>query len=265
MARETRSDDDVQANLYHSDNVLRSTSDGEIISPILERENSSSKLLNKDKKYSLTVIAHSMGAMCTLMNIIHSRLKNIDHGITAAILLSPAGIHKTAPLLCRITGPFLWLMLKVFNWPPVFKVPSDFLHVVIAKMMEDVRKNYSSRSIISLMASKLLGGSIDNHAFTKVPCYSFNVFAGCPAGVFKHFWQIFKNQKFQAFDYGKDGNLKHYGTPEPLNLLDHYDSIDIPVYFVMGMHDTLIEPLSILDHYEHLRAVHNDLIYSKVL
>lgn len=261
IEREVKSDDDNSSDPFYYEKIYRSTSDGEIKTET-DRDNSPKKL-SKDKKYSLTVIAHSMGAMCTLMNIINSRLKNVDHGITAAILLSPAGIHKTAPRLCKVTGPILSGMLKWFDWPPVFKFPSDFLHVVIAKMMEDVRKNYSTRNIISFMAYKLLGGSIDNHAFLKVPCYTLNIFAGCSAGVFKHFWQIWQSQKFQAYDYGKQGNIKHYGTPEPLNFLDHYDKIDIPVYFVMGMRDTLIEPVSILDHYEHLKAVHPELAFLK--
>jgi len=53
------------------------------------------------------------------------------------------------------------------------------------------------------MAYKLLGGSKNDHAFTKVPAYTLNIFAGCSVGIFKHFWQIWLHQKFEAYDYGK--------------------------------------------------------------
>ena len=45
-------------------------------------------------RFTITTIAHSMGGMSALMYIIKSGLDGLDHGLTKAILLSPAGIHK---------------------------------------------------------------------------------------------------------------------------------------------------------------------------
>eukprot|EP01124_Arcella_intermedia_P034993 TRINITY_DN8809_c0_g1_i1.p1 TRINITY_DN8809_c0_g1~~TRINITY_DN8809_c0_g1_i1.p1 ORF type:complete len:651 (+),score=123.67 TRINITY_DN8809_c0_g1_i1:129-2081(+) len=214
-------------------------------------------------KYTITIIAHSMGAMSTLMYLVYWRMRDLDHGISSAILLSPAGCHKTAPLLCRITGPLISLFLTCFPCFAVFKFPSDFLQVVIAKMMEDVKNNYSTRNFLSFLVYKLLGGSKDNHPFLRVPGYTMNIFAGCSAGIFKHFWQIWKSQKFQAYNYGKLKNHQIYGTTEPIDFFKNYSKIDIPVYFVMGLLDTLIEPVSILNHYSSLNEARPQLAYLK--
>jgi len=129
--------------------------------------------------------------------------------------------------------------------------------------MEDVRKNYSTRNLLSYMVYKLLGGSKNDHAFTNVPVYTLNIFAGCSAGIFKHFWQIWKNQRFEGYDYGKRKNEEIYGSSEPINFFENYDKIDIPVYFVMGLRDTLIEPVSVLAHYASLHEQHPNLAYLK--
>jgi len=75
-----------------------------------------------------------MGAMATLMYLIYSRLQGRDHGVSAAVLLSPAGYHKTvqtdtspttqrhlltfppiqAPLVVYIMGPLINFFLRFF-------------------------------------------------------------------------------------------------------------------------------------------------------
>jgi len=44
---------------------------------------------------------------------------------------------------------------------------------------------------------------------------------------------------------------------------ENYDKINIPVYFVMGLRDTLIEPVSVLAHYASLHEQHPNLAYLK--
>ena len=46
-----------------------------------------------------------------------------------------------------------------------------------------------------------------------------------------------KNKKFEAFDFGKKMNLEKYGSEKPLNYLDHYHLIDIPINFFISMND----------------------------
>jgi len=59
-------------------------------------------------------------------------------------------------------------------------------------------------------------------------------------------------------------NEEIYGSPEPIKFFEHYDKINIPVYCVMGLCDTLIEPVSILAHYASLDEQRPNLAFLKV-
>lgn len=89
-------------------------------------------------------------------------------------------------------------------------------------MVEDVRENYSSRQLLSFMAYKLLGGDKTDHTYIRAHNITYNVFSGTSAGIFKHFWQVWKSQKFEAYDYGPDKNLQYYGQTEPINFFENY-------------------------------------------
>lgn len=78
-----------------------------------------------------------------------------------------------------------------------------------------------------------------------------------------HFVQLQKSQKFQAFDYGKQQNVKIYGTPEPISYLDHYDKIDIPIHVLYGSDDLLIPAEGILKHYTALATHKPHLAHAK--
>lgn len=58
--------------------------------------------------------------------------------------------------------------------------------------MEDVRENYSSRQLMSFFAFKMVGGAKTDHSYLAAHNITYNVFAGTSAGVFKHFWQVYK-------------------------------------------------------------------------
>ena len=44
--------------------------------------------------------------------------------------------------------------------------------------------------------------------------------------------------------------MKEYGTPTPLHLDEHYDQLDIPVYYMMGLIDNLIRPANVIAHFD---------------
>jgi pimeloyl-ACP methyl ester carboxylesterase len=58
--------------------------------------------------------------------------------------------------------------------------------------------------------------------------------------------------KFQAYDYGKERNLVEYGSEEPINFLENYDKIDIPIHIIYSTNDNIIPEECILKHYEAL-------------
>jgi len=229
-----------------------------------ELEISEEKMNEKEKPFKIAVVSHSMGSMATLMYIVNSRMKKIDHHLTTAILLSPAGYHQTAPLLCKLIGPLLSLFLKIFpNLIHSFRVP-DKMRIILAKMGEDINHNTSTRGVISLLVSSILGGHYEEHAMTKTHNLPYHVFTGTSTKVFKHFWQIWKSQKFEAFDYGPAKNQEIYGSSTPINFFENYDKVDIPLYFVGGMRDPLIKPESITAHYNTLQKFHPELSFIKL-
>jgi len=137
------------------------------------------------------------------------------------------------------------------------------MRVFSAKIIEDMNKNYTTRKLASHLAYSLLGGDGDSdHVVVRVHNLAFHTFA-TSAKVFKHFWQIWKHQRFESFDYGYFGNIEHYGTERPIDFLANYDKIDIPIYFAMGLRDTLIEPVSIMAHYAILLEKHPELAFVK--
>jgi len=218
---------------------------------------------NQPLPFRIDAVAHSMGAMACLMYIIYSRMNNKQHFLSSAILLSPGGCHNTAPLLIKLLAPLLNIILFLCPWIHSFRFPSEFSRLLIAKLMEDVNENYTMRNIASYLSYKLLGGKVKDHAFVKIHNITYNIFAGTSVRVYKHFLQLWKTQRFQAFDYGKQRNLQEYGTPQPIDFFKNFDKIDVPIYFVMGLCDTLIPPASVMTHYATLNELNPKLAHLK--
>jgi len=203
-----------------------------------------------------------MGAMASLMYVVYWTLKKRDHGISSLLLLSPAGFHHTAPVICKLTGPLISWVVK--NFPIyAFKFPSEIGRLFAAKMVEDVKHNYSARNLFSFITYKLLGGDSMEHAVTQAHNLTYNIFAGTSTGVFLHFWQNWTNRAFESFDYGPEKNMDVYGTPYPVDIMRNLCCIDIPTYFVMGLRDSLIEPSSILKVYEVMYNAKPDKAFLK--
>lgn len=200
-----------------------------------------------------------MGAMATLMYIVYTRMKNLPHYLSMAIVLSPAGCHRTAPTLIRLISPIFNLFITIFpNAIYTIKIP-DFMKTFVTKLIEDMNRNYSSRILLSYIARMLVGGNKDDmiHALIRMHNLAMNT-GGTSVKVFKHFYQIYRNQKFEAYDYGPRINNEQYGQPDPIDFFENYDKIDIPIWFAMGLLDTLITPKCVITHYATLLKKHRD-------
>jgi len=111
--------------------------------------------------------------------------------------------------------------------------------------MQDVRNNPFIRDLLSVALSGLLLGSgttakvciklainspcKKDFAFSRLPNLTYNILAGTSVGVGQHIFQWYWNKRFTAFDYGRKGNLKAYGSRTPTDFSQHYVDIDIPV------------------------------------
>ncbi|KAN0027317.1 hypothetical protein ACTFIU_010007 [Dictyostelium citrinum] len=212
---------------------------------------------------NISAIAHSMGAAVLLMYIVRCRMLNKPHYISKAIVLSPAGYHKKAPKIVDILAPLIniWLYLYPIH---VFRFPNESIKVIIAKIYHDAMSNLPTKNLLVYLVSRyLLGGDTRNHPLTTIHNLAYNTFNGTSVLIYRHFWQIRRSKKFEAFDYGPKKNLELYGSNEPLNFLNHYNLIDIPIHFVMGLKDNLIDPVNIIKHYVTLKRYHPELAFLK--
>lgn len=164
-----------------------------------------------------------MGAMASLIYLVWSKIKQRSHHISAAVLLSPAGYHITAPIIVPIMGPFINLALILFPWIHTFKFPSETIRLIVSKILEDINNSFTGRTMISWGVAKVIGGSIEDHPFVNLRNLTYNVFSGTSAGVFHHFWQIWQHKRFEGFDYGHAKNLEVYGSLKPIDFIDNYD------------------------------------------
>ncbi|EGC28620.1 hypothetical protein DICPUDRAFT_100086 [Dictyostelium purpureum] len=227
------------------------------------KDNSSTNDGQNSDGINISAIAHSMGAGVLLMYIVRSRMLNKSHYLSKAILLSPAGYHKVAPKIVDILAPLIniWLYLYPLH---VFRFPNQTIKVLVAKIYHDVMSNLPAKDLLVYLVSRyLLGGDMRNHPLTTVHNIAYNTFNGTSVGIYRHFWQIRRSKKFEAFDYGPKKNLELYGTVEPLNILSHYNLIDIPIHFVMGLKDNLIDPVNIIKHYTTLKRYNPQLAFLK--
>lgn len=51
----------------------------------------------------------------------------------------------------------------------------------------------------------------------------------------EHFYQLAKERTFQAYNYGPDKNLELYNDARPLNYMEKFGLIDIPIHFITSL------------------------------
>ncbi|KAJ2945337.1 hypothetical protein O0L34_g9429 [Tuta absoluta] len=84
-----------------------------------------------------------------------------------------------------------------------------------------------------------------------MPLIFGHVPAGASTKTLTHFAQLIRNDgKFQKFDYGKDGNMVQYGTPEPLKY--ELNKITLPIYMISAEDDWLSSVVDAKDVFRDL-------------
>ncbi|WJX54285.1 hypothetical protein P8452_40189 [Trifolium repens] len=79
-----------------------------------------------------------------------------------------------------------------------------------------------------------------------------------------HLAQIKRTRRFRMFDYGSaSANMKVYGSPEPLDIGEHYWLIDIPIDLVAGQKDKVIRPSMVKRHYKLMKEVGVDVSFNE--
>jgi pimeloyl-ACP methyl ester carboxylesterase len=212
-----------------------------------------------EDKLEITLVGHSLGGAVSLAYIVWKKMLRQPHHLKKMILMSPAGFHHKIPFFCQLTGPIIKATLaKVISG---VRLPSAALIAVFSKVMQDLRKVPAARDLISFMITQLVGGDVNESAFTRIGNLTFNLLlSGTSSKLFLHFWHIYQVQRFELFDYGDAfRNWMEYGSAKPPNLLENYHLIDIPVHFLSGEHDHLIPPEDVYVQYQALKYFHPEL------
>lgn len=162
------------------------------------------------EKIKITYVGHSMGGMTLPMYLIHSKLRNKNHHLSQAILISPAGIHTQGrvSLYLDFIGNFFYRILPLFT--DHVALP-DCMVAFLQKLQQDTLAMPAVNDLLQYLASKIIGGqaSSQNGSFLQsAKIVQSILFHGFSAGVPAQIYQQYQFQQFQAYDYGsKDKNL----------------------------------------------------------
>jgi hypothetical protein len=178
--------------------------------------------------------------------------------------MSPAGFHshgRVTPYL-HYLGRFFVEALPLFT--DHFSVPDWAIGLAI-KLQQDLTVLPASRDFLAYLSSLLMGGPSSGNSFIESAQVVRSLLQfGFSMGIPKHIFQLYQSQKFQAFDHGKEVNLKMYGTIKPPSYADDYNLIQIPITFFVSMDDKLIRADDVLRHFDTLRSVSPHLAKMKV-
>ncbi|KAL9657412.1 hypothetical protein ABK040_014399 [Willaertia magna] len=219
------------------------------------------ELGNED--FKLIVVAHSMGAACTLAYMSWEKANNREHYIDKAILLSPAGNHQKIPRLLYYLSFTIPIIRRLPFWN-YFGFTSKTKKILASKLIQDINNHSATKSLLSALISKLiLGGMSMNNPFGYVHNLVYHTFNATSVKVVEHLIQISKSGIFQAYDYGKRKNLEVYGTEKPFQMYDYYNKLDIPIYIVYADDDRVIPKQCVLRHFKELQKYHPNTVHAR--
>lgn len=161
-----------------------------------------------------TLVAHSMGAAAALIYVVNKCRAGQAHHLNRMVLMSPAGYHQRIPRLCRVLGPLIDKLLASTVY--TLSIPSARARSLSTKLMRDAVSLPAIRDLVYSFGEMFLGGDFRSTVHPHINVATDNVIAGTSSKVFKQFWNSYLKGRFLSFDYGPEGNLRHYGTQTPV-------------------------------------------------
>ncbi|KAJ3695676.1 hypothetical protein LUZ60_001053 [Juncus effusus] len=226
--------------------------------------------LNSDsdssQPYKLSAICHSLGGAVMLMYIITQRISNSPHRLSRVILLSPAGFHEDLPLVFTIVEKFVVLLGPILA--PLFPglyIPTQFFRMLLNKLARDFHNYPALGGLVQTLMGYAVGGDSSNWVgVLGLPHYNMYDMPGVSFHVALHLAQIKRDKKFRMYDYGNPSlNIEAYGSPEPLDLGENYNLIDLPIDLVAGQKDRVIPPSMVRKHYKLMKKGGVEVSYNE--
>lgn len=221
---------------------------------------------NDRQPYRLGVICHSLGGAVMLMYIIMRRIEEMPHRLSRMILLSPAGFHENSTLVFTI-AEYLILLLGPILAPivPGLYIPTRFFRMLLNKLVRDFHNYPAIGGLVQTVMSYFVGGDSSNWVgVLGLPHYNMDDMPGVSLHVAIHLAQMKRAKRFIMYDYGSEAaNMEAYGSPEPLDLGQHYHLIDVPVDLVAGRKDKVIRPAMVRKHYRLMKREGVEVSYNE--
>ncbi|XP_020221822.1 lipase 3 isoform X2 [Cajanus cajan] len=211
---------------------------------------------NGDQLYKLCAICHSLGGASMIMYVVTRRIEAKPHRLSRLVLLSPAGFHHDSNLVFSVVEHVLFLLAPILSRIfPAFYIPTRFFRMLVNKLARDLQNLPAVGGLVQTLVGYVVGGDSSNWVgVLGLPHYNMNDMPGVSFGVALHLAQIKRTRRFRMFDYGSAyANVREYGSPEPLDLGEHYGLINIPVDLVAGQKDRVIRPSMVKRHYKLMK------------
>ncbi|XP_075698771.1 lysosomal acid lipase/cholesteryl ester hydrolase-like [Rhinoderma darwinii] len=208
-------------------------------------------ILQKTGQKQLYYIAHSQGT--TIGFIAFSTIPQLAKKIKMFFGLAPVATvqHPLGPIAAARLIPTC--LIKTFFGDKIFMPQS--------RIIKYLSRHFCNHSVLDNLCGNmfflLCGFNSNNLNMTRVHVYT----SYCPAGTsvqnMRHWLQAINNGKLQAFDWGYEGNMKHYNQSTPP--LYNVTNMNVPTALWSGGHDWLADQLDIASLLPKLR----NLVYHK--
>ena len=204
--------------------------------------------------YTLYGISHSMGGAVTLAYLVQCIITHSAHHLSNIVLLSPAGYLNDQSFIVRCVMAVTPFFLNESTSPTAFPTRSSKVHLLVAKLLQDMQNTPATLEFVNQLCSMVIGGAPQEWPFQKVN-YTKYPLGVTSLYVMLQFRQWYQKDSFTSYDYGKEGNMLRYGQSHPIDFTDYYSHIDVPIHFVAGKYDSIVPSTQVFRHYTKLLPI----------
>jgi len=203
----------------------------------------------------VSIVAHSMGAMATLMHLVSSGVDGRDALASHAVLVCPAGLHRATPWLYR------WLFIPLcgrMHWFANSTALSDWSVKLMVKLGTDLRSLPATRDLLATVMKGFVGGDVSTTPVVHNDWFFSKLFhTGCSTKVLRHFAQLSSSGQFRGFEPSCSSFFSPSSpSPRPpaTDYLERCGAVAIPLDVVVCERDGLCIPSDVRAQCDALRA-----------
>ena len=197
--------------------------------------------LNHTGQSDVFYFGHSMG--CTQYFVMLSTLPEYNEKIRLGTLLAPPAYMSHAPnpifQIASLAGD-IQILYHLFGFAE-FLPHYDFITWLGHLLCSD--DHPLLQTVCMNMGFLFMGFNPGQLNGTMIPTYLDHIPEGTSTRPFVHYAQLYLSGKFEAYDYGEEGNLEHYGQSTPRD----YDlkKVTAPTAIFKGDADDLADVIDI--------------------